>query len=254
MEYKYKCDVCGRPLKKKCSLKGYTLCSKHMHQLFKHGAFLDSIQRTTKDPNDYVIDGSVARFSIYNQKNIKIGEFIIDKEDVEKVRNHKWRLSHNHVLTGREINGVNNVKDLAWIVLGIDDIGNDVVDHINHNPLDNRKSNLRICSQSENTKNCSLASKNTSGYAGVHFDKRRNKWNAEIKVEYKKIYLGSYRSLNHAVYARLIAEALYFDDYKNEEEFEKKLADTHDIDYSVRKAICERITNKFINYQAYQLR
>ena len=84
--YKYKCDVCGRKLKKKISMYGYTLCSKHMHQIFKYGKFLDNIQRTNADLNDYVIKGDVAIFNLYNQKNVKNGEFIIDAEDIEKVK------------------------------------------------------------------------------------------------------------------------------------------------------------------------
>lgn len=250
MEYKYKCDVCGRPLKKKHSLRGYTLCSKHMHQLHKHGMFLDSIQRTNSDPNDYSIDGDVAIFNLYNQKNLKIGEFMIDAADIDKVRYHKWRLSHGHVVTGNKYKGVNSVKDLSWIVLDIETPEGKVVDYINHDPMDNRKCNLRVCSQKENTKNCSLPSNNTSGYTGVHFDKRRSRWNAEIKVNYKKIYLGSYSDINAAIYARQIAEALYFDEFKNEEEFEKKYVKTDEIPVSIRKAICEKITNKFLKYNS----
>lgn len=248
--YKYKCDACGKPLKKKHSLYGYTLCSKHMHQLLKHGRFLDNIQRTNSDRNDFIIKGNIAIFNLYNQKNIKIGEFIIDVEDVEKVKYHKWRLSHGHVVTGNKWNGVNNVKDLAWIILDIQDIEDNVIDHINHNPTDNRKCNLRICKQSENTKNNSIPVNNTSGYIGVHFDKRRNKWSSEIKVNYKKIYLGSYDDINKAVYARLIAEALYFNEYKNEEEFEKKIKCIECIPINIRKEICEKITNKFLKYNS----
>ena len=52
----YKCDICGRELKKKISLYGYCLCSKHMHQLLKYGKFLDNIQRTDSDLTDYTIN------------------------------------------------------------------------------------------------------------------------------------------------------------------------------------------------------
>ena len=81
METKY-CDCCNRKLTSKnyYRLKGYTLCSKHMHQLLKHGRFLDNIQRTNNDLNDYIINGNVCIINIYNQKNIKTGECMIDAE------------------------------------------------------------------------------------------------------------------------------------------------------------------------------
>ena len=68
----YKCDICGREIKKKIRLGGYTLCPKHMHQLQNHGKFLDNIQRTTSDLNDYVVKDGIAYFELYNQRNEKI--------------------------------------------------------------------------------------------------------------------------------------------------------------------------------------
>lgn len=219
-----------------------------MHQLLKYGKFLDNIQRTNNDKNDYRIEGNKAIFNLYNQKNIKIGEFIIDAEDIYKVRNHKWRKSHNHVVTGNKWKGENRVKDLAWIVLGLQDLEGKVVDHINHNPLDNRKNNLRVCEQNKNTKNVSKKKNNKSGYVGVSFNKSRNKWSAEIKVNYRKIHLGEYKNLEDAVYARMIAEALYFGDYKNEEEYENKYQYTNELPVKTRQQICQKITEKYMQY------
>lgn len=244
--YKYKCDICGRPLKKKCSLQGYTLCSKHMHQLLKHGKFLDTIQRTNNDLNDYIIIDDIAIFNLYNQKNIKIGEFLIDSDDIDKVKYHKWRISHNHVITGTK--GRNNIRDLSWIILDIEDIQDNVVDHINNNPFDNRKINLRLCKQSENTKNLSLKSNNSSGFAGVSYIKKRNKWNSEIKINYKKIHLGEYKEKKEAVYARLVGELFFFDTYKNANEFIKKRDFTSKIPFSRKVEIFYRIKDKYLSY------
>jgi hypothetical protein len=56
--------------------------------------------------------------------------------------------------------------------------------------LDNRRSNLRIASNSENGSNCTKRAHNTSGYKGVSWDKWNKKFSAQITVEGKKIKLG----------------------------------------------------------------
>lgn len=126
-----------------------------MHQLHKYGKFLDNIQRTNADLNDYVIDGNVVVFNLYGQNNVKNGEFMIDLEDLEKVRYRKWRLNHSHVITGLPYKGTQ--RDLSHVVLDLPldffkKNKNLVVDHINGDPKDNRKMNLRICTQTDNVK------------------------------------------------------------------------------------------------------
>ena len=90
------------------------------------------------------------------------------------------------------------------------------IDHINGNPLDNRKTNLRICTQSNNCKNKSINSNNKSGIVGVYFDNRTQKWVANIKVNYKKINLGYFNTLDEAAKMRKEAEEKYFGDYSIE--------------------------------------
>ena len=63
----YKCDICGRELKKKNMLHGYNLCSKHMHQLLNHGKFLDNNPRTQNDLNGYKIIGNIVIFDLYDE-------------------------------------------------------------------------------------------------------------------------------------------------------------------------------------------
>lgn len=84
------------------------------------------------------------------------------------------------------------------------------VDHINHNTLDNRKENLRICSNADNIRNGRIRVNNTSGVNGVYFDKSRKKWIASIKVNYKKINLGRFNNIEEAKKARKKAEEKYF--------------------------------------------
>jgi hypothetical protein len=66
------------------------------------------------------------------------------------------------------------------------------VDHINHNTLDNRKENLRICTNSENQMNKGKYKNNKSGYKGVCLKKSTGKWSASIKINKKQKYLGCF--------------------------------------------------------------
>lgn len=236
----FKCDVCGRELKKKISLYGYCLCSKHMHQLLKYGKFLDNIQRTNSDLNDYKInyDTNTVIFNVYNQKNVKNGEFIIDIDDIEKVKYHKWRLSHSHVVTGLPSKGTQ--KDLSWFIVGITkhqiECGY-VVDHVNGNAFDNRRCNLRICKQSKNVLNKSFMSTNTSGYIGVRYDSAHDRYDPEIRCNNKRCHLGYVKSLQEAVYKRYYAEKLLFKEFANREEQQKKYEYTLDLPQSKKQEL-----------------
>ncbi len=66
------------------------------------------------------------------------------------------------------------------------------IDHINGDGLDNRKSNLRICKHGENQYNSKMPKNNTSGYKGVYWDKRRNKWISQININGKHVYIGQF--------------------------------------------------------------
>ena len=65
-----------------------------------------------------------------------------------------------------------------------------VIDHINRNKLDNRKSNLRVCTYSENTANAYRKQRGTSKYKGVYYKSDCKKWCAELIAHGKRIYLG----------------------------------------------------------------
>jgi hypothetical protein len=64
------------------------------------------------------------------------------------------------------------------------------VDHINGNTLDNRVENLRFASPSQNGMNAKLSKANTSGFKGVTFNKRKEKWMAQIRFDGKNQFLG----------------------------------------------------------------
>ena len=92
-----------------------------------------------------------------------------------------------------------------------------IVDHINGNRLDNRKSNLRVCHKTKNPINCKKYKNNTSGCKGVTWMKRLNKWQVAISVNKKSIYLGVYSDLNKAIAVRKEAEKKYFGEFARDE-------------------------------------
>ena len=84
------------------------------------------------------------------------------------------------------------------------------VDHISGNTLDNRQSNLRVVKNSTNLRNGRLRPNNTSGMTGVWWNTSKNRWVAEIKVNYKKMYLGSFKTSDEAAIARIEAEKRFW--------------------------------------------
>lgn len=78
------------------------------------------------------------------------------------------------------------------------------VDHIDGNGLNNRRSNLRVCTRSQNGKNRKLAKNNKSGYHGVHFantEKRKKRWVASIRVNGIKRVIGRFYTPLEAAHA-----------------------------------------------------
>ena len=88
-----------------------------------------------------------------------------------------------------------------------------VVDHINGNKLDNRKINLRLCTNRENLMGQKIPRDNKSGFKGVYWYKASKKWMAKIVVNYKTIYLGLFDKVEDAGMAYKNAAKLYFKEY-----------------------------------------
>lgn len=87
--------------------------------------------------------------------------------------------------------------------------GVELVDHINQNKLDNRVSNLREATRSENALNAKLFSSNTHGIKGVYWDAQKKRWSASIQVAGKKYLLGKTEDFFKACCLRKAAEIVY---------------------------------------------
>lgn len=191
----HKCEVCGRMHRKKLIADGQIVCNKHYKQFKKFGYFRDTSDRTQRDKNNIVIDGNIAYIDLYDKQYNVIAKAIIDAEDIEKVKNIKWRINGN----GYVINNSNTNIFLHRRILNVDNM----VDHRNGNRLDNRKENLRITTHSTNQMNVK--------HSGIY--SHNDKWIAKIKLNQKQAHLGVFAYEEEAKYARWYAEQILFKDF-----------------------------------------
>jgi hypothetical protein len=97
--------------------------------------------------------------------------------------NQHWRPSAWHPLLGRVMNFHRHI---------VSPFKGYVVDHINGDPWDNRRANLRICTQAENSRNRKRDRRNTSGYKGVRV--RRDGYGFDVRINFdrKAIFVGTF--------------------------------------------------------------
>lgn len=88
-------------------------------------------------------------------------------------------------------------QQLAWVIMTGEWCDSDI-DHMNQIPNDNRWRNLRKASPSENRCNSGMQANNTSGYKGVSWDARKNRWRADIKKDGQAYFLGQFRNIMDA--------------------------------------------------------
>lgn len=201
-----RCCICGDL--KMGSYEGKPYCRKHYIQMVRHGKLIPTIY----DPNEWIDCGDYYECILKDKKGNETGRTKIDKEDYPLLKNFKiYRSRHQgkayaiisqkgtcrKIFVHRYLMGIKNEKYTI----------DKVVDHINGDGLDNRRSNLRICNQHQNSINMRKKGK----IVGVKFIKSYNrtntsKWMAEICSNYRTIYLGYYDTQEEAVLARLKKE------------------------------------------------
>lgn len=124
---------------------------------------------------------------------------LIDTADLELVTSKKWSAtftgSHWYALARVE----GKVQYLhRWLT---SPEATQVVDHINGDTLDNRRSNLRICTHAENCRNhATLHNRNSTGYHGVSVES--GKFQARIMLDGKSIHIGAFTTIEEAIAAR----------------------------------------------------
>lgn len=131
-------------------------------------------------------------------------EFYFDLEDYDKIKDYCWRecvdQTNYHYLVARKRGNRNKAVRMTDIIIG------KYYDHKNRNTFDNRKSNLRKATFSQNARNKSVQKNNTSGVTGVSYDKNCSRWRAYIQDNNQRKYVGCFSNKEDAIIARLKAE------------------------------------------------
>lgn len=100
---------------------------------------------------------------------------------------YNWKPNRKAILMHREI--MNPAKGLQ-------------VDHINRNKLDNRRQNLRACTNAQNVRNTLHRSTNKLGLKHICLDKLSNMFKVQITIDGKKVYHNTFKTLEKATKAR----------------------------------------------------
>lgn len=204
---KCKCMVCGKegfeiPVSRLISGES-TMCQKCAAiNNFKKAT---EVQRNRRlNQITYVFDGDICKINISN--NI----VLIDKDDYKFVKDYVWRVMGGYVYTGHKKES--NLISMHRLVMeknGFTIEDNKQIDHVNRNKTDNRKSNLKIVTASENLQNRGRFRNNTSGTKGVTYV--GGYWRATIGYDNKKHTVGNYKTKDEAINARVNAENNVFE-------------------------------------------
>lgn len=126
---------------------------------------------------------------------------VVDDEDFDLVSPHKWCAMPTH--HGGIYAMHKNHRGLSVLMhrLIIGASTGEMVDHIDGDKLNNRRANLRRCTVAQNNQNCGIRKNNVSGFKGVGFLLGKGKYQARIRHNGKRHYLGSFTNAKEAALA-----------------------------------------------------
>jgi len=159
-----------------------------------------------KRHNEYDLSGDYGVGYAHNNNK----EFYFDIDDYDKIKDFCWSDSisdGHHTIVARD------PENKKIIIMHQLITGKKNMDHANRNSCDNRKSNLREATPSQQIQNHPLRKNNTSGFVGVCWKKSINKWMARISIYGKETTIGYFADKDDAIIARLKAEAKYYKDF-----------------------------------------
>jgi hypothetical protein len=194
------CDIgvaCSKASKTHHTNSDGTFCNKHYLQMRRHGRIID----TSRDDRPAIIEGDIAKIPL--GVNAKDGYAIVDKE-FAYLADRKWGKTYYGYAKDP------STKELMHrFILGTK--SGQVVDHKNGDRLDNRLSNIRNCTQAENSRNQNIKTSNFTGYKGVSYHK--GAYDAQLKLNYKIVWRGRFQTAIEAAQAYNVAAKKYFGEF-----------------------------------------
>ena len=138
-------------------------------------------------------------------------EFIIDRDALRFVKPYRWHIDSSGHITS---NTYGRRVILSRLIMGLDETDIAQVDHISGDPLDNRRCNLRLCTPLGNSRNRPTRSDNLTGYKGVSYRAKENKYIARISPHPgEQIFLGRFDTPQDAAAAYDRAAVLYHGEF-----------------------------------------
>jgi hypothetical protein len=145
---------------------------------------------------------------VFDEIKLSNGQIaLIDKGDFMRLNKFKWHFVGGYAARKESGKTIYMHREIKNALKGTE------VDHINNNGLDNRASNLRIVTRTQNNQNRGMQKSNTSGYKGVVWHKQNQKWWARIQINGKQISLGCFDAIEKAANAYKIASEQYHGSY-----------------------------------------
>jgi hypothetical protein len=145
------------------------------------------------------------------------GQFaIVDAEDFDRLNQFKWFAHYQkdtrsfYAERNRPTSrGKRGTLPMTHVILNV----TGMVDHKNHNTLDNRKENLRAATNSQNCTNGRTRLTNRSGHPGVCWHKRDKNWRVYIQRQGKWYHLGNFPTKTEAIRVRRKAEKRFYGEF-----------------------------------------
>lgn len=138
--------------------------------------------------------------------------FYFDLEDFDKINQYTWSERLRKV-TDKTVYHMLRANVKGKVVNMHTYLGFKGYDHINRNPLDNRRCNLRKTTEVTNSQNRGLRVDNKTGVTGVWYNEEKEVWYVSIMVNKKQHNLGVFTDLTEAIKTRLKAEKEYFGEF-----------------------------------------